>query len=148
MLPSTERRGKPIARLERKFMSQRRGGPIPQQLPDPRRECGCNSSDGLQSGVGSVSDAQSLPPRFLFADMLLPLPLLHCSRAFSVATQFTVSTGKRVKLPRGMPMVTRMFASSEHAWDPMASSSVDFCRKTRTVHYNLCCFRSRSFAFW
>jgi hypothetical protein len=28
-----------------------------------------------------------------------------------------------------MPLVTRMFASSEHAWDPMASSSVNFCRK-------------------
>jgi hypothetical protein len=26
-----------------------------------------------------------------------------------------------------------MFASSEYAWDPMASSSVNFCRKTRTV---------------
>jgi hypothetical protein len=32
-----------------------------------------------------------------------------------------------------MPLVTRVFASSEHAWDPMASSSVNFCRKTRTV---------------
>ena len=49
--------------------------------------------------------------------------------AFSVATQFTVSTGKRSELPRGMPLVTRVFASSEHAWDPMASSSVNFCRK-------------------
>jgi hypothetical protein len=53
--------------------------------------------------------------------------------AFSVWTQFTVSTGKKSELPRGMPMVTRVFASSEHAWDPMASSSVNFCRKTRTV---------------
>jgi hypothetical protein len=26
-----------------------------------------------------------------------------------------------------------MFASSEHVWDPMASSSVTFCRKTRTI---------------
>jgi hypothetical protein len=26
-----------------------------------------------------------------------------------------------------------MFTSSEHAWDPMASSSVNFSRKTRTV---------------
>jgi hypothetical protein len=26
-----------------------------------------------------------------------------------------------------------MFVLSEHAWDPMASSNVDFCRKTRTV---------------
>jgi hypothetical protein len=32
-----------------------------------------------------------------------------------------------------MPLVTRVFASSEHAWDPMASSSVNFCQKTRTV---------------
>jgi hypothetical protein len=32
-----------------------------------------------------------------------------------------------------MPLVTRVFASSEHAWDPMASSSVNFCRKKRTV---------------
>jgi hypothetical protein len=49
--------------------------------------------------------------------------------AFSVWTQFTVSTSKRSELPRGMPLATRMFASSEHAWDPMASSRVDFCRK-------------------
>jgi hypothetical protein len=32
-----------------------------------------------------------------------------------------------------MPLVTRLLASSEQAWDPMASSSVNFCRKTRTV---------------
>jgi hypothetical protein len=53
--------------------------------------------------------------------------------AFRVWTEFTASTGKRCELPRGMPLVTRVFASSEHAWDPMASSSVNFCRKTRTV---------------
>jgi hypothetical protein len=52
---------------------------------------------------------------------------------FRVWTEFTASTGKRSELPRGMPLVTRVFASSEHAWDPMASSSVNFCRKTRTV---------------
>ena len=28
---------------------------------------------------------------------------------------------------------TRMFASSEHEWDPMASSSAESCSKTRTV---------------
>jgi hypothetical protein len=56
-----------------------------------------------------------------------------CVTAFSVWTQCTVQTGKRSELPRGMPLVTRGFASSEHAWDPMASSSVNFCRKTRTV---------------
>jgi hypothetical protein len=53
-----------------------------------------------------------------------------------VWTQFTVSTGKRSGHPRGMPLVTRMFVSSEHAWDPMASSSVNFCRKTCTVPMN------------
>jgi hypothetical protein len=58
----------------------------------------------------------------------------RCSRcAFSVWTQFTVQTGKRSELPRGMPLVTRLLASSELAWGPMASSSVNFCRKTRTV---------------
>jgi hypothetical protein len=57
----------------------------------------------------------------------------HAWKTFSVWTQFTVSTGKRSELPRGMPLVTRVFASSEHAWDPMASSSVNFCRKTGTV---------------
>jgi hypothetical protein len=41
--------------------------------------------------------------------------------------------GKSSGLPRGMPLVTRVFASSEHAWDPMASSSVNSYRKTRTV---------------
>jgi hypothetical protein len=39
--------------------------------------------------------------------------------------------------PRRMSLVTRLLASSEQAWEPMASSSVDFCRKTCTVprHY-------------
>jgi hypothetical protein len=32
-----------------------------------------------------------------------------------------------------MPLVTRMVASSEHAWDPMASSSAGLCQKTRTA---------------
>jgi len=36
-----------------------------------------------------------------------------------------------------MPLVTRMFASSEHAWDPMASSSAKSCSKMRTVPSNL-----------
>jgi hypothetical protein len=59
------------------------------------------------------------------------------TRAFSVWTQVTVPTGKRSGHPTGMALVTCMFASSEHAWDPMASSSVDFCLKTRTVHVKL-----------
>jgi hypothetical protein len=49
---------------------------------------------------------------------------------FGVWTQFTVPTGKRSEFPRGMPLVTRMFALSEQEWDPMTSSSVGFCRKT------------------
>jgi hypothetical protein len=55
-------------------------------------------------------------------------------KAFGVATQFTVTTGKRGELPRGMPLVTRVEElQSEHARDPMASSSVHFYQKTRTV---------------
>jgi hypothetical protein len=59
--------------------------------------------------------------------------------AFSVWTQFTVQTGKRSELPRGMPLLDHKHgrASSEHAWDPMASSSANFCRKTRTVQIAL-----------
>jgi hypothetical protein len=41
--------------------------------------------------------------------------------------------GKSSELPMGMPLVTCGFASSEHVWDPMASSSAKFCLKTRTV---------------
>jgi hypothetical protein len=38
-----------------------------------------------------------------------------------------------------MVLVTRLLASSEQAWEPMASSSVNFCRKTRTVReVNMC----------
>jgi hypothetical protein len=43
------------------------------------------------------------------------------------------SNGKSSGRPRGMPLVTRIFASNEHAWDPMASSSANSCRKTNTV---------------
>jgi hypothetical protein len=43
--------------------------------------------------------------------------------------------GKSSGRPRGVPLVTRKFASSEHAWDPMASSSSKFCLKTGTVHH-------------
>jgi hypothetical protein len=44
-----------------------------------------------------------------------------------------VPTGKRSVLPRGMALVTRMFASSDHAWGPTASLSANLCLKTRTV---------------
>jgi hypothetical protein len=36
---------------------------------------------------------------------------------------------KRSVHPRGMPLVTCMLASSEQAWEPMASSDVNSCRK-------------------
>jgi hypothetical protein len=49
--------------------------------------------------------------------------------AFHVWTGFTVPTGKRSEHPRGMPLVTRTIASNEHEWEPMASSSANFCRK-------------------
>jgi hypothetical protein len=39
------------------------------------------------------------------------------------------STGKRSEHPRGMPLVARLLDSSEQAWEPMASSSVNVCRK-------------------
>jgi hypothetical protein len=58
---------------------------------------------------------------------------VHPNLSFSVWTQITVPTGKKSGHPRGMPLVTHMLASSEQAWEPMASSSVNFCRKTRTV---------------
>jgi hypothetical protein len=53
--------------------------------------------------------------------------------AFSVSTQLMMVMVRAVESRDGMPLVTRMFASSEHAWDPMASSSVNFCRRTRTM---------------
>jgi hypothetical protein len=37
--------------------------------------------------------------------------------AFSVWTELTVPTGKRSAHPRGMPLVARMRASSEQAWE-------------------------------
>jgi hypothetical protein len=49
-----------------------------------------------------------------------------CARTLScsVWTQVTVPTGKSSERPRGMPLVTRLLASSDQAWEPMASSSV------------------------
>jgi hypothetical protein len=44
---------------------------------------------------------------------------------------------KHSGLPRGMPLGTRMFASKEHVWDPMASSRANVCSKTRTVRWFL-----------
>jgi hypothetical protein len=37
-----------------------------------------------------------------------------------------LQTGKRSELPRRIPLVTHMFASSEHAWDPMAILECNF----------------------
>jgi hypothetical protein len=48
---------------------------------------------------------------------------------FNVWMQFTVSTGKRSEQPRGLTLATRILASSERTWEPMASSSVTFCPK-------------------
>jgi hypothetical protein len=44
-----------------------------------------------------------------------------------------VATVRGSKHPRGMLLVTHAFASSEHAWDPIASSSAKSRRKTSTV---------------
>jgi hypothetical protein len=54
---------------------------------------------------------------------------------FSVWAQFTVPTGKRSEYPRGMPLVTRVLASSEQAWEPMASLSVKFFRKRASYRW-------------
>jgi hypothetical protein len=46
--------------------------------------------------------------------------------------------GKRSEHPRGMLLNhTHAKVSSEQAWEPMASSGVNFCRKTRTVRWRL-----------
>jgi hypothetical protein len=46
---------------------------------------------------------------------------------------FYGGNGKSSGLLRGMPLVARMFATSEQAWYPMASSSANYCRKTSSV---------------
>jgi hypothetical protein len=38
-----------------------------------------------------------------------------------------------------MPLVKRMFASSEQAWEPTASSSINFCRKRAPYHVSHSC---------
>jgi hypothetical protein len=47
----------------------------------------------------------------------------------SVWTEFTVIMVRGSAYPRGMLLVTGMLASSEQAWEPIASSSVNSCRK-------------------
>jgi hypothetical protein len=58
---------------------------------------------------------------------------VHGQRCSSIApsawTEFTVWTGKESEHLRGMPLVTRLLASSEQAWRPTATSSVNFCLK-------------------
>jgi hypothetical protein len=55
--------------------------------------------------------------------------------AFRVSTQFMVATVRGSLTPeRNAIGHTHVRASSEHAWDPTASSSAIICRKTRTVH--------------
>jgi hypothetical protein len=61
-----------------------------------------------------------------------PTTLLQCNHLQRFDMIYD-DNGKSSGLPRGMPLVTRMFASSEHAWDPMASSSARSCSKTRTA---------------
>jgi hypothetical protein len=52
---------------------------------------------------------------------------------FSVWAEFTVSIGKKSGLPRGTLLATRLLASSEQVWDPIGSSSAQFCSKPSTV---------------
>jgi hypothetical protein len=44
-----------------------------------------------------------------------------------------VSTGKRSEHPRGIPLVTRMIALNEQAWEPNGILECNFPSKTRTV---------------
>jgi hypothetical protein len=75
------------------------------------------------------------------------LTFATASDAFSVWTQFTVCTGKRSGHPRGMPLVTHLFASSEQAWEPVASPSVNSCRKRAPYHrpFDVCAQRCHHF---
>jgi hypothetical protein len=60
----------------------------------------------------------------------LPRNSLFGFSTFSVWTKFKVSTGNKSGSQRGMALdPTPARASSEQVWDPMASSSVNFCRK-------------------
>jgi hypothetical protein len=55
-----------------------------------------------------------------------PRPLagqLNLAGTFRVSTEFMVATVRGSWLLRGMLLVTRVFASSEYAWDPITSSS-------------------------
>jgi hypothetical protein len=63
-----------------------------------------------------------------------PGSVLVLSPTFSVWRQFTVCAGKEKWTPeRNAIGHTHDSASSEQACEPMPSSSVNFCRKTRTV---------------
>jgi hypothetical protein len=68
------------------------------------------------------------------------------SSSLSVWTQFTgVNWYKKNGHPKGMPLGTRMLAgsilaSSEQAWEPMAPSSVNFCRTRAPCQIGEDCF--------
>jgi hypothetical protein len=44
-----------------------------------------------------------------------------------------VGNGKRAAIREACHWITRVLASREEAWEPMAFSGVNLCRKTRTV---------------
>jgi hypothetical protein len=66
----------------------------------------------------ALCDVISVVTEFIVrALQLTHLSSEHVGDASSVWAEFIVSTGKRGEHPRGMPLVTRLLASSEHAWE-------------------------------
>jgi hypothetical protein len=84
----------------------------------------------------AIKDASSLAATNIPEPVLPPTPVR--SPAFSVWTEFTMVTVRGSVHPSAMSLVTRLFTSSEQACEPMASSTVNFRRKTRTVHWWWC----------
>jgi hypothetical protein len=99
--------------LECKFLSKTRT--VQQSQPDGANP---NAAESMVEGVHPTTSLYFLSVESCFHQCQCCL-----QQRFDIIYG---GNGKRSLLPRGMPLVTRTFASSEHAWDPMASSSGNF----------------------
>jgi hypothetical protein len=84
----------------------------------------------LQYAVHSAANAPRKDEDADVSKKASTAPTKHCiEESFSVATLFTVLTVRGGNHPRGMSLATRLSLYTSRRWEPMASLSVDFCRK-------------------
>jgi hypothetical protein len=108
---------------------------LPGRYPVPSvHSTMCDGAHGEchQAGIQHLQPIQQCVAEFMVSAIRQDL----VSSTLRVSTEFMMATVRGSGLPRGMPLVTRVLASSEQLWEPMASSSLEWISVKKRAPYH------------